>query len=77
VPEPAPRGDYSIPEEPTIFYLGVEYLRPSNALITNFSVIILVQVVPPKVTPVEHQIVLQEAMEENVATSSGIPHTLG
>jgi hypothetical protein len=36
---------------------------------------IVVQVVPPRVTHHERQIVLQAAMEENVATSSGSPHT--
>jgi hypothetical protein len=53
----------------------VEALGPVNPPITDLSVPILVQVVPPRVTPYEHQIVLQEAMEENVATSSGSPHT--
>jgi hypothetical protein len=75
VPEPAPRGDYSNLEEPTISDLGVEALGPANPLITDLSVPILVQVVPPRVTPHERQIVLQAAMEANVATSSGSPHT--
>jgi hypothetical protein len=75
VPEPALRGDYSTLEEPTISDLGAESLGPSNPLITDLSAPILVQVVPPKVTPSERQLVLQAAMEENVATSSGSPHT--
>jgi hypothetical protein len=37
VPEPAPRGDYLTPEEPTISDLGVEALRPANPLITDLS----------------------------------------
>jgi hypothetical protein len=75
MPEPALRGDYSNLEEPTISYLGAEALGPANPPITDLSVPILVQVVPPRVTPYERQIVLQEAMEANVATSSGSPHT--
>jgi hypothetical protein len=62
-------------EEPTISDLGAEALRPYNSPITDLSVPIMVQVVPPRVTHHEHQIVLQAAMEENVATSSGSPHT--
>jgi hypothetical protein len=47
----------------------------ANPLITDLSEPILVQFVLPKVTPSEHQLVLQAAMEANVATSSRIPHT--
>jgi len=75
VPEPAPREDYSNLGEPTISDLGAKALSPANAPIIYLSVPILVQVVPPRVTPYEGQIVLQEAMEENVATLSSSPHT--
>jgi hypothetical protein len=75
MPEPAPRGEHSNSEEPTISDLGVEALRPFNPPTTDLSVPLLVQVVPPRVTHHERQIVLQVAMEENVATSSGSPHT--
>jgi hypothetical protein len=51
-------------------FLGV--ITPS---ITDFSTPILVQVVPPRVTPYKREIVLQEAMEENVDNSSRSPHT--
>jgi hypothetical protein len=73
--EPASRGDYSNLEEPTIFYLGEESLRSTNPSIINLSTPMLVKVVSPKVTPIEHQLVLQAAMEENSSTSSGSPHT--
>jgi hypothetical protein len=73
--EPAPRGYYSTLEEPTIFDLGAKDLEPANPSISDFLTPILVQVVPPKVTPAEHQLVLQAAMEENVSTSSRSPHT--
>jgi hypothetical protein len=75
VPEPAPRGEHSNLEEPTISDLGAEALGPFNPPITDLSVPLLVQVVPPRVTHHECQIVLQAAMEANVATSSGSPHT--
>jgi hypothetical protein len=58
-------------EEPTVFYLGEEALKPNNSPITNLSVPILIQVFPPKETPSERQLVLRETMEENDATSSG------
>jgi hypothetical protein len=73
--EPAPRGDYSNLKEPTISDLGVEDLGTTKPLIANFSVPILVHVVPSRVTPYECQIVLQAAMEENDATSLVSPHT--
>jgi hypothetical protein len=75
VPEPTSRGDYLTLEEPIVSDLGAESLRPLNPTITDFSMPILVQVLPPKVTPVEHQIVLQASMEGNVTTSSRSPHT--
>jgi hypothetical protein len=75
VPEPAPRGEHSNLEELIVYDLGAEYLRPVNPPITDLSMSILVQVVPSRVTPHECQIVLQASMEENVATSSGSPHT--
>jgi hypothetical protein len=75
VPKPTPRGDYSTLEEPIFSDLGAEALRLANHLITDLSVPILVQVVPPEVTPSEHKIVLQAVMEENGATSSESPHT--
>ena len=53
----------------------MEDLEPYNPLITNFSAPILIQVVPPRVTPYEHQTVLQATMEENIATSFGSHHT--
>ena len=61
--EPALRGEYSNPEKPTISDLGAEALGPANTLITDLSVSILVQVVPPRVTPYESQIVLHATME--------------
>jgi hypothetical protein len=64
------------PDEPTVSKLGVESFGPANPLITDLSAPMLLQVVPPKVTLVERQLVLQETMEANFATSSGIPHTL-
>ena len=57
-------------EEPTISDLEAEALRPTNPLITDLLASILIQVVPPVVTPYEHQLVLQVTMEVNVATSS-------
>jgi hypothetical protein len=75
VPEPSPREELSNLEEPTISDLGAEALRPYNSLVTNLSVPIVVQVVPPRVTHHERQIVLQETMEANTTTSSGSPHT--
>jgi hypothetical protein len=75
MPEPSSRGEHSNPEEPTIFDLGAEALGPYNPPITDLSVPILIQVVPPRVTHHERQIVLQAAMEANAATSSGSPHT--
>jgi hypothetical protein len=53
----------------------VEALRPSNPPITDLSMSILVQVFPPKVTPYECQLVLQESMESNAANSFESPHT--
>ena len=64
------------PKESTVSSLGVEALRPTNPLITDLSMLILVQFVPPKVTTSESQLVLQETMEENVVTLFGSPHTL-
>jgi hypothetical protein len=75
MPEALPRGDYLNPKEPTISDLGAKSLRPANPPITYLSTPILVQVVPPRMTPYEHQIILQEAMEENDATSSRSLHT--
>jgi hypothetical protein len=75
VPEPSSREKHSYPKELTISNLRVEALGPYNPLITDLLVPIMVLVVPPRVTHQEHQIVLQAVMEENVATSSGIPHT--
>jgi hypothetical protein len=75
VPKPSPRGEHSNPEESIIFYLGVEALRPYNPPITNLLVQVLIQVVPPRVTHHEHQIVLQAVMEKNLNTSSRSPHT--
>jgi hypothetical protein len=59
-------------EEHAIVDLEVEALRLADPLITDFSVPILIQVVPPKVTPFEHQLVLQVEMATNVRS----PHTL-
>jgi hypothetical protein len=75
MPELALIRDYSNMEELTISDLGAEALGPANPPITNLSAPILVQVVPPRVTPQKCQIILQATMEENGATSSGIPHT--
>jgi hypothetical protein len=47
----------------------------NNPPITDLLAPMLVQVVPSRVTPYERQIVLQAAIEENAATSSGSPHT--
>jgi hypothetical protein len=46
--ELTPRGDYLAPEEPTISDLEAKALRLANPLITNLSVLILIQVVPPR-----------------------------
>jgi hypothetical protein len=56
-------------EEPTIYNLGEETLGPYNPLITDISTPIVVQV-----KPYNHQVVSQEEMETNVATSSWNPH---
>jgi hypothetical protein len=68
-PDPSPRGEHLIPEEPTIFDLRAEALGPYNPPITDLSTPIVVQV-----KPYERQVVSQAAMETNVATSSGNPH---
>jgi hypothetical protein len=75
MPEPSLRGEHLNSEEPNVSDLGVESLGPSNSPITNLSVPIMVQVVPPRVTHHERQIFLQAAMEANAATSSGSAHT--
>jgi hypothetical protein len=75
MPKPTPRGDYSNPKELIVSDLGAEALGLANPLITELSVPIFVQVVPPRVTPYEHHIFLQAAMEANASTSSEIPHT--
>jgi hypothetical protein len=75
MPEPSPRGEHSNSEEPTISDLGAEVLGPFNPPTTDLLVPLLVQVVRPRVTHHERQIVLQVAMEANVATSLGSPHT--
>jgi hypothetical protein len=51
MPEPALIGDYSNLEELAISDLGAEALGSANPPITNLSAPILVQVVPPRVTP--------------------------
>jgi hypothetical protein len=76
MPEPALRGNYLNSEEPIVSNLATESLSIANPLITDLSTLILVQVLPPRVTPYERQIVLREAMEENNSTSSSSPHTL-
>ena len=63
VPKPAPRGDYSNPKKHIVIDLGAKALGHYNPPITDLSMPILIQVVPPRVTPYERQIVLQEAME--------------
>jgi hypothetical protein len=63
------------PEESTISDLGAKALGPYNPPITDLSVSVLIQIGPPRVMHNEHQIILQETMEANVATSSGSPHT--
>jgi hypothetical protein len=57
VPEPVPREDTLAPEETTISDLEVEGFRPANPLITDLSVPILVQVVPPEVTTLDRHLV--------------------
>jgi hypothetical protein len=69
MPKPFPRGEHLNPEEPTISKLGAEALVPLNPPINDLSVPLLIQDSPPRVTHHERQIVLQVAMEENVATS--------
>jgi hypothetical protein len=69
-PDPSPRGEHLILEEPTISDLGEGSSWSYNPLITDLSVPIVVQV-----KPYERQVVSQVAMETNVATSSGNPHT--
>jgi hypothetical protein len=75
VPMPALRGYYLNMEELTVSNLGVESLGSVNPLINDLLALILVQVVPPRVTPHGHQIVLQEARKSNDATSFRSPHT--
>jgi hypothetical protein len=50
MPDPTSRGEHSYPEEPTISDLGVEALGPYNPSITNFSVLLLIHLAPPRVT---------------------------
>jgi hypothetical protein len=59
-------------EEPTISDLGAEALGSYNPPVTDLSVPIVVQVVPPRVTHREHQIVLQATMEEIVLLRQGV-----
>jgi hypothetical protein len=75
MPKHTPRGGYSNPEENTIFDLGGEALRLSNPLITNLLAPILVQVVPPEVTPSGCQQALHAVMEASYATSFRSPRT--
>jgi hypothetical protein len=69
VPDSSPRGEHLILEEPIISDLRVEALGLYNPPITDLSVPIVIQV-----QPYERQVVSQEAMETNVATSSGNTH---
>jgi hypothetical protein len=75
VPNPVPREDILAPEETSISDLEVEGFRPTNPLITDLSVPILVQVVPPEVTSPDHHLVRRLDMEVSNATSTGSPHT--
>jgi hypothetical protein len=61
-------------EEMTIYELGSDALSLYNSLINDLSVPLLIHIAPPRVMHHECQIVLQEAMETNVVTSSGSPH---
>ena len=63
------------PKGPTIDDLRVEALGLYNYLITDLSMPLKIQISPPRVTHHKPQIISQETMEENVATSSGSPHT--
>jgi hypothetical protein len=58
VPKLSPRGDDSNMKEIIVSDLGEKSLRLANSPITDLSMPILVQVVPPRVTPYECQIVL-------------------
>jgi hypothetical protein len=71
VPDPSSRGEHLILEEPFISNLGVESLGPYNPPITDLSTPIFIQVLP-----YEHQVVSQETMEANAATSLGNTHIL-
>jgi hypothetical protein len=75
IPKLSLRGEHSNLEEPIISDLRAEALGPYNPSITDLSAPVMIQVVPPRVTHHQHQIVLQVVMEENAATSSGSPHT--
>jgi hypothetical protein len=67
-PDPSPRREHLILEEPTISDLGVEALGAYNPPITDLSAPIIVQV-----KTYEHQVVSQATMETDAATSSGNP----
>jgi hypothetical protein len=54
VPKPAPREYTLAPEESTISDLEVEGFRPANPPITDLSMPLLIQVVPPEVTSPDH-----------------------
>jgi hypothetical protein len=75
VQEPALRGENSNPEEPTISELRVKALIPFNPPIIDLLAPLLIYLAPPRVTHHDRRLVLQEAMEANVANSSRSPHT--
>jgi hypothetical protein len=76
VPDPIPRGDTFSPEVTRISDLEAEgFIRPWNPLITDLSMPVLVQIVPPEVTSPDHRLIRRLAMEENDVTSTGSPHT--
>jgi hypothetical protein len=46
MPDPYPRGENFISEEPTIYELGAEDPSPYNPLITDLSTPVIIQVDP-------------------------------
>jgi hypothetical protein len=55
IPEPYPREYFRIPEDCIVSDLETEGFRPENPLITDLSTLLLIQIVPSKVTSHERQ----------------------
>jgi hypothetical protein len=75
VPNSIPREYILALEETSVFDLKDEGFRPANPPITDLSVPILVQIVPPKVTTHDCHFVRRLDMGANNTTSIGSPHT--